>query len=1020
MVNFHGHSTASFYDAIVPVKEYSDLAKMLNAKSIGISEHANICSWIQFDSEMKKAGINPRLSVEFYFYFDSDPLAKKSYHLMVTAMNDIGFRNILKLLYLSNLKLDDGGGYYYRSRISMSMLYENRHGLQIGGSCLSGPVSSHLIKGDIVNARLIAQEFKENFGENYHLEIFPHRMELQAKINREIVEIGKELDIPVIISLDSHYATPEFTEAYLINGRNRRRITKSEVENNDECLKDADFFFKSPETCLEILECEHCIDRNVILGAMDFSVQLDNLITFDYKDKFEIPKFDPEDDDRYLEKLLAKKLTKHFNGVNNIPNHYKERLRYEFNIIKEKKFSAYFNILDDVMQFCSANDIRLGGRGSVGGSLIAFLLGLYPLDPIAYGLSFERFINPFRAVPPDVDLDCPSSKREMIIEYLKSKWGEKRVVQVITFGEVKAKSAIKEAATYFEIPYQEINALTSHIPSFEREDGAMHDLPLSKALEIPEVARYQQKFPKLFDIALKLEGTCKTHGVHAGGVCILPDDADKIAPIMQKKGDQGADVPVVAWEKKDLEKIGILKFDYLGLNLLEVLAECERLTGVKLDDIPLDNKEAWAYIQAGKNMKSIFQLSEPKTCKYLRDSKPENILDLASVNSGIRPGTDWNTFLEGKKSGKYCGKYDLPEFRQVLGSTYGSILFQESLLFLFSELSDLNLGESDLLRRALEKGDPKGIDKYKDKFISTCKYKDLAVEIFEYLSTFTSYSFNLSHSAIYSLNGYWCAYFKSLFPHEFLIANIKFAKSSNKMTETEYIADLISEARAMGLKINLPKADKCQIEPFYDKSDNCIYLGLASLKGMTSRPASVIIDACINSNINDIKQFGDYCMSKKVVGDKLSKTGKQVERSIITKAHLKTLLYIGFFGENLPEKIAEYNKAFKEELEVKEYEQAVNEILAFDYFNPIDKIKKQIDPRFLNEDQYLIGKLVETKSGEKNGRRWNLMKFEVDGRGQLTAFYDAKNIGKGSFVILKYDKDKSTDDKIKVLDHRVI
>jgi DNA polymerase-3 subunit alpha len=1023
-VNYHGHGVKSFYDALAKEEDYVQLAHMLNAPSVGISEHANLSSWIQFSSAMKKSGINPRLSVEFYYYLESDPKSRKSFHLMATALTDEGYRNILKLVYLSNIPLELGGGHYFRPRVSDQMLLKHKAGHQIGGSCLSGPVSSFLIKGDHVSARIMAEKMKDDFGPRFQLEIFPHRMELQSRVNREIVQIGKDLSIPVIISLDSHYVNKEQSESYLIYGRNRRRITESQVESNEECLKDADFFFKDAHTCLDILECEHGIDRAVVLGAMDYSLQLDKLITFDYNDKFDLPKF-AEDDDKYLEKKLAEKLINHFGGRDKIPQAYKERLRYEFNVIKDKKFSAYFNILDDVMQFCEANEIRLGGRGSVGGSLIAFLLKLFPLDPIEYGLSFERFLNPFRENAPDVDLDCPSSKREAIIEYLKTKWGEKRVVQVVTFSEVKAKSAIKEAANYFEIPFKEINDICSFIPSMEKEDGAMHDLPLSKAIEIPQVAAYRAKNPKLFEIAFGLEGAIKTNSVHAGGVVILPDDAENIAPIMQKKGDSGADVPVVGWEKKDLEKIGLVKFDYLGLSLLEVLAECERLTGVKLDDIPLDDEKSWRYLQAAQNMKCIFQLSEPKTCKYLRDSKPENLIDLASCNAGIRPGAAWDVYLKGKKANRYNGKFDLPEFKEVLKGTYGAVLFQESLLFLFDALSDLNLGESDLLRRALEKGDPRGIAKYRDKFVSTCKYPDLADEIFDYLSQYTSYSFNLSHSVIYSLNGFWCSYFKAHFPSQFLVANIKNPKSNNKFTETEYIAELIAEARKMGLKIRTPDILHCQSEVFYDDESDTVYLGLSSLKGITGKPADVLIEALAHVNQDDdlekrIKTFCDYCFDYKVETDVVNKDGSKRKRAVVTKAHIRTMLNIGFFGDPM-ESVPIFNKLYKEKFDVMSLREATNLTLGFDYYSMFDYFAKNIPHNKANQ---VIAKCVEKKTGSKNGRSWFLVNWDTE-FGKVASFLQGGfgGLAVDSWYLVDYDPRKGqpgTDEKISVLKWKLI
>ena len=1014
MVNFHGHTNRSFQDAIIRPEDYVELADMLNSKSIAMSDHGNICSWIEFESAMKKAGIKPILAVEFYFYFADDAKAKSSHHLLVIAKDDAGYRNILKLLYMSNIPLDQGGGFFYRPRISDEMLFANKEGLLVGSACLSSPITSRLINGDETNARIIAEKFKQEFGENFFMEIFPHKLAIQAEANRKIEQMAKDMDIPICVTLDSHFKNNEYEEAYLVNGRNRRNIKEKDVDNNPDCLKEADFHLKTSDEVYETLVDKHGLQPSTVLAAMDHTIQLDKLITFEYKDKFELPKF-CEDSDKYLEKLLSEKLVKYFGARENIPQEYKERLRYEFTVVKEKKFSDYFNILYDTVEFCRNDGIRLGGRGSVGGSLMAFLLGFNPMDPIKYALPFERFLNPFRSSMPDVDLDCPGSKREYIIEYLKSKWGSKRVVQVITFGEVKAKVAIKEVAKYLDIPFQEVNALTSHIPSFEKEDGALHDLPLSRALEIPEVAAYNRKNPKLFDLALKLEGTYKSYGVHAGGVVILPDDAENIIPVMHKKGESGADVQISAWEKKDIEKIGLVKYDFLGLNTLEILGECERLTGIKLEDIQLDDPKTWRFIQEAKYMNSIFQLSEPKTRKYLRDAKPENLFDLAAVNTGIRPGADWDTFIEGKKKRKYNGKFNLPEFKETLKNTYGAILFQDDILFLFARLSELNLGESDLLRRALEKGDRVGAKQYEDKFISTCKYPELAKEIFDYILLSMGYVFNSSHCLVYSLNGYWTAYFKSNYPNEFLVANIKFARSSGKMTETESIAELIKEAREMGINVKIPAFSRARIEPWHDRSEGCVYLGISNLKGIGEVAAGVIVEAA--NKANTFKEFSDYCINTKVETGRLRKDGTPIMRPLVNKSHIHTLVCIGFFGE-IESVVQEYEQLFKEKVEIKAESEMINEALGFDYYSPFEGYRAKLPDYLQDQDRYLIIKIIETKSGQKNGRKWHMLKANSE-IGQITAFADSvAGIDKGDTLLVEYSRGRG--DALSIKSHKLL
>jgi DNA polymerase-3 subunit alpha len=990
---------------------------MLNANSIAISNHGNLSSWLDFQDHCKKNGIKPIAAVEFYAFLSDEPKEKKSYHILVIAKTETGYRNLLKLLHLSATV-----GFYGKPRISEKMLFEHKEGLAVGNACISGFVTKPLMRGDETSARVIAEQFKREFGHNYFFEIMPHNNPLQASVNKKLVQIAKELDINVGVTLDVHFKDNSYEDVYLINGRNRRGITKSIIENNppEDCLVSADFHFKDCDCIIDTLT-DHGIERKDILAAMDYTVQLDKEINFEFKDKFELPKF-TDNSEKYLEKLLSQKLVEHFGQRGSIPQVYKERLRYEYQVVKEKNFCDYFNILHDVVQFCNSSGIRLGGRGSVGGSLMAFLLGFNPVDPIIYELPFERFLNPFRSSMPDVDLDCPSSKREEIIEYLKKKWGENRVVQVITFGEVKAKVAIKDVAKYLEIPFQEVNALTSHIPSFEKEDGALHDLPLQKALEIPEVQSYQKKNPRLFDLALKLEGSFKSYGVHAGGVVILPDDAENIIPIMHKKGDSGADIKIAAWDKKGCEKVGLVKYDFLGLNTLEILGECERLTGIKVQDIPLDNKKTWEFIQEAKYMNSIFQLSEPKTRKYLRDAKPENLYDLAAVNTGIRPGADWDTFIKGKKSGKYNGKFNLPEFKETLSKTYGAILFQDDILFLFARLSDLTLGESDLLRRALEKGDKNGAKQYEEKFLTTCKHPEQAQEIFDYICGSMGYVFNSSHCIVYSLNGYHTAFFKANYPNEFLIANIKFARSSGKMTETEAIAELIKEAKEMGISVKLPNFANAKLDPTYNSEAKAVFLGINSLRGVGIAASEVLEKAAAETNT--MQEFYEYCNNAKVDTGRMKKDGSPIMRSLTNKTHFTTLVNIGFFGDSkqvmqeIIDNKSVYGSIIDPDMLNKSEVELTNQALGFDFYSPFEAYRKTLPDQYQNNERYLILKVVELKSGQKNGRKWHMLKANSE-IGQITCFLDSvSSIDKHDVLLAEYTRSKG--DAINIRNYKLL
>lgn len=1016
LVSFHNHDSYSYGDSILNTKEYVNQARMLNADSIAISNHGNLSSWIEFSEHCKKNGVRPIAAVEFYGSLSSDMKKASSYHVLVVAKTEVGWRNLLRLMHLSNTI-----GFHGKPRVTEKMIFEHKEGLAVGNACISGFVTRHLMKGDEITARIIAEEFRNELGHNYFFEIMPHANSLQASLNRQLIQIAKDLDINVAVTLDVHFKDDSYEQAYLINGRNRRGLTKSVIENNppEDCLISADFHFKDCECIIDTLT-DHGIERRDILAAMDYTVQLDKEINFEFNDKYELPEISktPNED---LEKLLALRLIKKFGTRNDIPQAYKERLRYEFEVTKKKGFAQYFLLLVDIIDYARDNDMTIGpGRGSAGGSMMAYILGITEIDPIIYNLPYERFDNPARESQLDIDSDISPKDRPKIIEYLKNKYGSDRVVQMITFGEVKAKAAIKEVAKYMEIPFQEVNKICAAIPSLSYDDdGALTDVELTEALKIPEVTRYQRENPELFKQALMLEHSFKSAGCHAAAIILCPKPVYEIAPTAIKKSD--GDTLMVGYDKKGCEKVGLIKVDALGLSTLDVLKECEILTGIKRQDIPLDDKETWEFLSDARFLRGVFQLSENQTKRYLREIKPNSIIDLSALNSLLRPGSDYPTYKNNRKNGVIKPEVDEPIIRETLKDTYGSIVFQDDLMFLISNTSDFSLGESDLMRRALEKNDKEKVEKYKEKYISTCKYPDKAEEIFHWIEGKVGYTFARAHSVAYSLIGYWTAYYKCRFGNEFLVANIKNPKSNNKFTETEYVAEFIEEGRKMGLKIKPPDINHCQSEVFYDEDSDTVYLGLSSLKGITGKPADVLIEALAHVNQEDdlekrIKTFCDYCFDYKVETEVVNKDGSKRKRAVVTKAHIRTLLNISFFGDPM-ESVPIFNKLYKEKFEVMDARTATNQTLGFDYYSMFDYFAKNIPHNKANQ---VIAKCVGTKTGQKNSRTWNLIKWSTE-TGEMASFVDnLKGVTVDSWYLVDIDPRKTTEDKISALKWKLI
>lgn len=748
-INFHAHTNLSVQDALTTPEDLVLGAKALGHESCCVSEHGHMASFPLFVKACEKHGVNFRLATEFYFQWDHSKKDKMSHHLLVIVKNEIGYQNMLRLQHWSNVKVDDGGGYYGRPRITEKMLEMHKEGLIVSSACLSGPVTYHLHRNNERDAILAAEYFRDKF-EHFYLELMPHRLDVQSNVNPKIVALGKKLGIPVITTLDVHFKDNSYENAYLANGDIRRNRTISDRSNPEvDCLRDPDFWYKSPEEIVDIYDAQG-IDKITTIETFRNTLHLDSLINFNWNERhFDFPVF-CENADRALLVMLREKAAKKFGDQ--IPQEVKERINEEYQVVKKMGYSNYFLILNDAMEFCDSNGIYRGaGRGSAGSCMILYILGITKINPLEYNLAFSRFLNEYRKSAPDVDLDLQPVGREALIQYLQRKYGKDRIVQVVNYSEMRPKAAIKDACKWMEVDFKVANEITSHIPSKEYDDeGALVDLDWDDAMKhVPEETKEQ--YNDVLDIASKLAGSYRTFGKHAGAVCVLPKPATEIIPVMRGKDDDGVNCLVSQWDKNILDSVGIHKYDLLGLSTLTVLKECENLTGVKEDDIPLDDKKTWDFIKRAEHMFGVFQMAEDKTRRFLKDVQPENISELSDINTLIRPGSDSKTYLDNKKSGQIKYKFNVPEVERELKVTYGAIIYQEQIINLASALSGLDLGEGDLLRRAFEKGDDEKIAAYKTKFLETAKYPEQADNMFEWLKESAGYLFCIHEDSLVEL-----------------------------------------------------------------------------------------------------------------------------------------------------------------------------------------------------------------------------------------------------------------------------
>lgn len=752
-INLHSHSVLSTQDALITVKDLVSEAKKLGHCSCTITEHGHLASMPSFVKECEKQGLKFNVGVEFYFQWDENKKEKSSYHLVVIAKNQQGWLNLLSLQRLSAISVDDGGGHYMRPRILASMLEKHKEGLHISSACISGPVASELLKGKETDARIVAEYFRDTF-ESFTIEIMPHRLKLVAEANRKLIVLAKDLNIPFITSLDVHIKDKSYIDSYLANGDLRRNRTISDRDNPDiDCLRDPDFWYKGPDEIISVYN-DQCIEYKDVIESFKNTLDVDSMINFKWEErKFEQPEF-CENADEVLEKTIAKKLLQKFGNKNNIPQEVKERLRHEYDVIKSMNYSNYFLILNDMMEYADSNNIVRGiGRGSAGASLVLYTLGITKINPLDYNLAFSRFLNVYRkSSPPDVDVDLQPEGRMALIEYLKNKYGHDNVIQVSNYSEMKPKAAIKDAGKWIELDFKIVNEITSHIPDKEYNDESeLVSLTFEEVKEIPEIRKYIEQYPRLFNVAEKLSGSVRQFNVHAGAVCVLKRPVNEIIPVFKKKDDSGSDVFVSQWNKSTLESVEVNKFDVLGLSSLTILKECEDLTGVKIDDIKHNDKKTWDFFKESKFNLGIFQFIEQKSRKFLRDIQPEKISDLSDCTTLIRPGADAKTYFANKKLKSFQYKFDVPEVIQELKNSYAAIIYQENLINLGASLSGLDLGESDLMRRAMEKGKHEEIEKYKKKFIETCKYPKYAEDMFQWLRDSAQYLFCIAEDSQVSL-----------------------------------------------------------------------------------------------------------------------------------------------------------------------------------------------------------------------------------------------------------------------------
>lgn len=833
-VHLHNHTEYSLLDGASRIKKLVHRAKELDMPAVAITDHGVMYGVIDFYKEAKKAGIKPIIGCEVYVAprtrFDKEHRKDDSpYHLVLLAQNQEGYKNLSRLVSQAFLE-----GFYYKPRVDKELLKKYSEGLIALSACLAGEIPQLIMQGNTSKAKELALEYKEIFGEeNFYLELQQHGIEEQAAVNREVIKIARELGIPLVASNDIHYVTKE--EAVAQDVLLCIQTGKVRDEENRMKFPTEEFYLKSYDE-MELLFAEYpeALSNTLLIAdrcSVDF--EFDNM----YLPYYQVP--DGYTLDTYLQELCIQGIEKKYEIVT---EEVTERLQYELDVIKKMGYSGYFLIVWDLVNFAKSENILVGpGRGSAAGSLVAYALGITNIDPLRYDLLFERFLNPERVSMPDIDIDFCFERRGEVIDYLVRKYGEDKVSQIITFGTMAAKGAVRDVGRVLNFPYAEVDKVAKLIPG---DLGITINKALETSVELRQAYEQDEQINELVDLARELEGMPRHASTHAAGVVISRDKLIEHLPV-QKTTDGAV---TTQFAKETVEEIGLLKMDILGLRTLTVIRDAleniKRSKGTVLDinNIPLDDIKTFDMLVLGEGT-GVFQLESSGMKNILKNLKPERFEDIIALVALYRPGPLGSGMVEdfiNRKHGKTITDYLHPDLESILNETYGVILYQEQVMKIASVLAGFSLGQADMLRRAMGKKKPEVIagqrKSFMDGAIEHGVSSEIAQQIFDLIEYFAGYGFNKSHSAAYALVAYQTAYLKANYPVEYIAALL-----TSIMDNMDRVPVYIEECRRMGIEILPPDINESLVD--FTVVDNKIRFGLAAVKNVGRSAIESIIVA---------------------------------------------------------------------------------------------------------------------------------------------------------------------------------
>lgn len=887
-VHLHNHSHYSLLDGLQKIPEMLDRVKKLGMQSTALTDHGTLSGSIEFYKESKARGMKPIIGIETYVAPRShkDKEGKEDanpFHLILLAMNNVGYQNLMKLSSIASLE-----GFYYKPRVDHDLLEKNNEGIIVLSACASGEVGNAIRNDQYEQAKKIATWYKKIFGDRYYLEVqdHAHQWDVQKKINDAVLKLAAELDIKVVLTADAHYTAESDQEAHEI-----LLCVQTGSQLNDEkrmSLRDMHLFVSDPKEILKRWEDHPEVLQNTseIANRCQIEIELGKIL---------IPTFDTPrgyDESSLLREKAVQGLAWRYGGkskkdsellkekqiVELIDDKKIQKLEYELGVINKMGFAGYFLIVADFVNWSKRNGIIIGpGRGSGASSIVAYALNITDIDPLKYELLFERFLNPDRISMPDFDIDFQDDRRDEVIEYVTKKYGADRVAHIATFGKMAARNAIRDTARVLGVSYGDSDRLAKMIPPPVQG----RHIPLEKSIkhnkELKAEYNTNKQSKQVIDLAIRLEGTIRSHGVHAAGVVIAPEEITHFTPLeMAQKG-----VVATQYSMGPIEELGLLKMDFLGLSNLTIIKNALRIIrkvykkNIDITKLPLDDPSTYELLSRGETT-GVFQLESAGMKRYLKQLKPTEFSDIIAMGALYRPGpmAEIPRYIEGKHNPSKA-TYPHPLLEPILKDTYGVMVYQEQIIAMLQLIAGYSPGEADLVRKAIGKKKRDIMNAEEPRFVEGCVKKGIdkhqAKALWALIQPFADYSFNKAHAACYGLIAYQTAYIKAHYPSALMAALL-----TSDFEDTDRIAIELAECKQMGIQVLPPDVNESFVEFAVQPKTGAIRFGLSAIKNVGVSAVEEILKAREDKLFTSIEDFARRVSPRSVnkkTWESLIKTG---------------------------------------------------------------------------------------------------------------------------------------------------